>query len=590
MFKQSVVLGLVTVATWLAGSGPAAGADPAPGSVGKKVAAFALTDPRDQSRVSLADLKDKKAVVVVFLGTECPINNAFLPTLAELHKQYVPQGVQVLGINSNVQDTAERVAAHARKNALPFPVLKDPGNKVADQFGARRTPEAFVLDAAGVIVYQGRIDDQFGLGYQQPRPSRRDLALALDDVLAGKAVSQAQTPVAGCLIGRALEFKADGAVTFTRQVSRILQKNCQECHRPGHIGPMALLTYEDATAWSAMIHEVVSDRRMPPWHADPRHGSFSNDRSLSQQERDTLLSWIDQGCPKGDPKEMPAPREFVDGWRIGKPDVVFSMPEEFDVPASVDGNGVPYKYFTVDPGFKEDRWVERAEAKPGAPEVVHHIIVFVAPPSTGAQAAAGGRGGSRLLVGTAPGDMPLILEPGLAKKVPAGAKLVFQMHYTPNGKAQKDRSSVGLIFAKEPPKRQVLTVPVANRMFKIPPGDDSHKVESSFTFPEDGHLISFMPHMHLRGKDFLYEAIFPDGKTQTLLAIPRYDFNWQSVYRLAAPVPVPKGTRIHCVAHFDNSTKNRNNPDPTKTVTWGDQTWEEMMIGWTDFVFDRPPQ
>jgi peroxiredoxin len=584
MFKHRAVLGLVAAGLWLAG-GSAFAADSAPGKVGQKVTGFTLSDPRDQSRVALAHFKDKKAVIVVFLGTECPINNAFLPTLAELQRQYGPKGVQVLGINSNLQDTADRVAAHARKNALPFPVLKDAGNAVADQFGARRTPEAFLLDAAGTIVYRGRIDDQFGVGFQRPKPTRRDLVEALDELLAGKPVSQAQTEVAGCLIARAAPFKADGAVTFTRHVAPILQKHCQECHRPGQIGPMPLLTYDDAAAWSATIQEVVSERRMPPWYADPRHGRFANDRSLSAEERATLLGWIDQGCAKGDAKDLPAPREFAEGWRIGKPDVVYHMPQEFEVPASVTGNGIPYRYFTVDPGFTEDRWVERAEARPGAPEVVHHIIVFVQAPG-GGFAPGGGRGG-RLLVGTAPGDMPLILEPGYAKKVPAGSKLLFQMHYTPNGKAQTDRSAVGIIFAKEPPKRQVLTIPVANRMFRIPPGADSHKVESSFTFPEDGRIISFMPHMHLRGKDFLYEAITADGKAQTLLSIPRYDFNWQSVYRCAVPVPVPKGSKVHCVAHFDNSTNNRNNPDPTKEVTWGDQTWEEMMIGWLDYVLDK---
>lgn len=560
-------------------------AEPESLSVGKKLNGFALSDAREQKRISLDDFKGKN-LVVIFLGTECPINNAYLATLSELHKTYAPRGVQFLGVNSNRQDTTERVAAHARKHALPFPILKDPNNVAADQFGARRTPEAFILDSTKTIVYQGRIDDQFGISYQRPKPTRRDLTEALDELLAGKPVSQTHTAVAGCLIARVAPNKAEGTVTFTKQIARILQNNCQECHRPGQIGPMALLTYDDASAWAATIHEVVSERRMPPWHADARHGQFANNRSLSPADRETLLSWIDQGCPRGDMKDMPAAREFADGWRIGKPDVVFSMPEEFEIPARVEGNGIPYKYFTVDPGFAEDRWVERAEARPGSYAVVHHIIVFVSPP--GVQIA--GSRGSRLLVGTAPGDMPLILEPGLAKKVPAGSKLVFQMHYTPNGTAQKDRSSVGLIFAKQPPKRQVHTVSIGARNLRIPPGDDNHLVESSFTLPADGEIISFMPHMHLRGKDFLYEALTPDGKTQTLLSIPKYDFNWQSVYRCKIPVALAKDSKVHCVAHFDNSTKNRNNPDPTKLVTWGDQTWEEMMIGWMDYTLSQPVQ
>jgi peroxiredoxin/mono/diheme cytochrome c family protein len=528
-------------------------------------------------------LKESKIIVVVFIGTECPINNAYMPRLAELHKSYAAKGVQFLAINSNRQDTVERIAKHAKEFALPFPVLKDEGSKVADQFGAQRTPEAFLLDTERKIRYQGRIDDQFGNLYKRARSTSQDLVTALDEVLAGKTVSRPTTLVAGCLIGREVRAQAEGTVTYAKQVSRILQKNCQECHRPGQIGPFALLTYDDATAWSGTIREVVQEGRMPPWFADPSHGKFANDRRLSNAERDTLLNWVAQGCPKGDEKDLPPPRDFVEGWTIGKPDVVFSMKEEFEVPAAAPKTGVPYKYFSIDTNYPEDRWIERAEAKAGALSVVHHIVVFIAPPGQGFNPEKG----ARVLVGTAPGDMPLLLQPGMAKKLPAGSRLVFQMHYTPDGTARKDRSSVGIIFAKQPPEHQVMTMPVLNPAFRIPPGDDTYKVESSFTFHGNAHIIAFMPHMHLRGKDFLYEAIYADGKHETLLSVPHYNFNWQSAYRLAEPKAVPEGTKLHCIAHFDNSTKNPNNPDATATVKWGDQTWEEMMIGWTDFVYDQ---
>jgi hypothetical protein len=347
---------------------------------------------------------------------------------------------------------------------------------------------------------------------------------------------------------------------------------------------MSLLTCDDASAWAETIREVVQQGRMPPWFADPQVGEFSNDRRLSKEERDTLLAWIDQDCPKGDEKDLPPPRELVPGWRIGKPDIVLSMEEEFEVPATAPRSGIPYKYFTVDTHFTEDKWVQRAEAIEGNRSVVHHIVVFILPPGQRFNPEKAGR----VLVGTAPGDMPLKLPPGTAKKIPAGSKLVFQMHYTPNGSAQKDRSSVGLIFAKEPPKLQALSLPVMNPRFAIPPGDDNYKVESQFTFRNNVLILSFMPHMHLRGKDFRYEVIYPDGKSETLLWVPHYNFSWQSSYRLAKPKAIPKGTKLHCVAHFDNSAKNRNNPDPKKLVLWGDQTWEEMMIGWTEFAFDRP--
>jgi peroxiredoxin len=559
----------------------------APAGGGKAVGNFTLTDPRDGKKVAFADLKDKKAVVVVFVGTECPINNLYMPRLAELHREYAGKGVQLLAINANVQDSAEQVAAHAKKYELPFPVLKDEGHVVADQFGAVRTPEAFLLDAEGKIRYRGRIDDQYGIGYQRARPTTRELVNALEEVLAGKPVTTASAPVAGCIIGRAAQPKDTGTVTFTKHVAPILQNRCQECHRPGQIGPMPLLSYRQAASWSETIKEVIEEGRMPPWHADPKIGHFSNDRRLSKEEKDTLLTWIAQGCPKGDDKDLPPPRTFDPKWKIGTPDLVVSMAEDFDVPAEAGKNGVPYKYFTVDPGFTEDKWVVRAECKPGAPEVVHHIIVFISAPG---QAFIPGTRGARVLAGLAPGDTALQLPAGVAKKVPAGSKFVFQMHYTPNGKAQKDRSSIALIFAKEPPKYEAITIPVGNPLFSIPPGDPNYEVESWFPVQNDGLILSFMPHMHLRGKDFLYEAVLPDGKKETLLSVPRFDFNWQNSYRLAKPYPVPKGSRIHCIAHFDNSEKNPNNPDPSKEVRWGDQTWEEMMIGWTEVMFEVKPQ
>ncbi len=555
------------------------------GSVGKTIANFTLKD-FDGKPWSLADVANKKAVVVVFMGTECPINNAFMPRLAELHKSYADKDVVVVGINANNQDTATRVAGHAKENKLPFPVLKDTANVVADQFGAQRTPEAFVLDAKGKVVYQGRIDDQFGIGFRRAGPTRSDLADALEEFLAGRDVSVAKTDVAGCLIARATKPKETGTVTYTKQVSRILQKNCQECHRTGQVGPMELVTYEDALNWSDTIQEVIKEKRMPPWHADPAHGKFSNDRSLTQEDRDALLSWVEQGCPKGDPKDLPAERAFAKGWIIGKPDVVFTMPDEIKVPAKTDANGIKYKHVLVPTNFDEDRWVQAAEAKPGAREVVHHIIVYVA--AKGQRPGAGGNPrdgiGNGFLAAYAPGDMPAMFAPGTAKKLPKGATLVFQLHYTPNGVEQTDRSSIGLIFAKEPPAQEVKTRGIAQQLLFIPPGASNHEAKSVATFDEDVDLYSLLPHMHLRGKDFVYKAVYPDGKKETLLSVPHYDFNWQSNYRLVKPLRLPAGTKIECTAHFDNSSDNPNNPNAKALVHWGEQTWDEMLIGFVDYA------
>jgi hypothetical protein len=552
---------------------------------------FKLVDPRDAKTIDLGKWKDSKAIVVVFLGTECLLSNNYIAELAGLHRTYSSKGVRFLGINANRQDTPARIAAHARKHDVAFPVVKDPGNKIADLFGAKRTPEAFLLDGSRRVVYQGRIDDQFGIGYRRPgNPTRRDLACAIEELLAGKPVSTARTEAVGCFIGRIKATKGSGKVTYAKQVSRIIQKRCQECHRPGQIGPMALLKYEHAVAWSETIREVIDEGRMPPWHADPRFGKWRNDRRLSKDEKQTLKSWLDGGMPRGDDRDLPAQPKFSSDWKIGKPDVVFQMPSAFKVPAEAPKNGVPYKYFVVPTNFKEDRWVERAEARAGSAAVVHHIIVFVMKPNEPFRPEAAGT----TLCGMAPGDLPLILEPGFARKIPAGSKLLFQMHYTPNGKEMEDRSSVGLVFAKKPPRHEVLSLPIlnpwfVNRLVSIPPGADNFRIEASQTWKEDVRILNFFPHMHLRGKDFLFEAVHPGGKKETLLSVPKFDFNWQSVYRASRPVLIPKGSKLRCMGHFDNSKKNLSNPDAAKRVYWGDQTWEEMLVGWIDFYRDVKP-
>jgi peroxiredoxin len=557
-------------------------ADTPTSQIGKKIDKLALPDTAGK-QWSMAGLKEKKAVVVLFLGTQCPINNAFMPRLAELHRTYAGKGVQFLAVNANRQDDPKRIAEHAKEHGIPFPVLRDAGNVVADLFGARRTPEAFILDAERAIRYQGRIDDQFGIGFQRPAPTRHDLAAALDELLAGKKISQATTPVAGCLIGRVSRPKDTGSITYTRQVSRIVQARCQECHRPGQVGPMALLTYDDVSSWSETIREVIEEKRMPPWHPAPGHRKFKNDRSLPKEERDTLLSWIDQGCPKGDDNDLPAPRKYPEGWTIGKPDAVFTMPKAFTVPAKGGKNGIPYQHFFVQTNFKNDVWIQAAEAKPGNRAVVHHIIVYVF--GSGSKKTFEDGIGSNFLVAYAPGDLGVAYPAGAAKKIPKGARLLFQMHYTPNGVEQADRSSVGLVFAKEPPKNEVKTRGIAQYFLSIPPGAANHKVTSTSKFNQDTEVWALLPHMHLRGKSFEYRAVYPDDTSEVLLSVPRYDFGWQATYLFEEPLRLPAGTRIECTAYFDNSAKNPNNPDPTKTVSWGNQTWEEMMIGFVDYAF-----
>lgn len=549
----------------------------------RRIENFQLNDFRGKT-TSLVDFKESKLVVVAFVGVECPLVKLYAERLATLNKKYAKHGVTFIGVNSNQQDSLAELAHFARVNGIEFPLLKDPANRVADEFQAERTPEVFVLDASRNVRYQGRIDDQFTYGIQRPQVEKEYLVQAIDELLAGKEVSTPKTEVVGCHIGRVLKPQENAEVTWSNQISRILQKRCVECHREGEIGPFSLTDYKEVVGWAEMIDEVVREQRMPPWHASPEHGEFLNDTRLTDIEKQQIYEWVAAGAPFGDESELPKPREFEPGWRIGKPDKIIAMANRpFSVPAAGE---VKYQYFRVDPGFTEDKWVKAAECRPGNREVVHHIIVAVIPPS-GVRSKHAGIG-SEWLTATAPGAQPLVLRPGMAKFIPKGSKLLFQMHYTPNGEPQKDLSSVGLQFADpEEVRHLVATKQASNHRFRIPPGEDNHKVEATFRFAEESLLLTLFPHMHLRGKSFKYTAVYPDGEQEVLLDVPRYDFNWQNGYMLKEPKLMPAGTRIHCVAHFDNSAENLANPDPTETVRWGDQTWEEMMIGYFDMTPTR---
>jgi mono/diheme cytochrome c family protein/peroxiredoxin len=520
-------------------------------------------------------------VVLAFLGVECPVAKAYAPRLAQMAAEYEQRGVAFIGLDSNRQDSLAEMAAFARDYQIGFPFLKDAGNQIADRVGAARTPHVFVLDAERKVRYAGRIDDQFQPGIQAARATRHDLKRAIDELLAGDGVSQPQTEAVGCWIGRVRAAQEQAGVTYAGQIARIFNQRCVECHRPGQIAPFALTSYDEVVGWADMIAEVVRQERMPPWHADPRHGQFSNDARLSEEEKEQIDAWVAAGAPRGDLSELPPPRVFSAGWQMGRePDLVVYMSDKpYHVPAE---GTVAYQYFAVDPGFQEDKWVKVAECMPDNRGVVHHIIVFVNPPKSEAKDARG----FEFLVGYAPGTRPFTLPEGMAKRIPAGSKLIFQMHYTPNGTKQQDRSSVGLCFVEDPStiKQRVVTGNASNASFVIPAHADNHEVLSERRFLKDTTLLSLFPHMHLRGKSFRYELVYPDGRSEILLDVPRYDFNWQNHFIFSQPKLVPAGSALKCTAHFDNSSDNLANPDPTKEVRWGDQTWEEMMIGWYDMA------
>jgi hypothetical protein len=394
-------------------------------------------------------------------------------------------------------------------------------------------------------------------------------------------------------------------ITFSKDVMPILQKNCQTCHRPGQAAPFSMLTYKDTRPWASAIKEAVVLKKMPPWSADPHYGKFINDRSLAPSEIDTLAKWADAGAPEGNPKDLPKPLQFAEGWLIGKPDVELAMENEFAVPASGE---IQYQYIKVPTNFTEDKWVQKLEFRPSNPKVVHHVVLFIRepdnsfmkniPPGTpmptknsalhnpkGEDDGTGkieSAGGPEILGIYVPGGSTQVWKDGQAKLIKAGSDIIFQMHYTANGTATVDRSRVGLIFANAPPSERVKTIFISNRRFTIPAGAPNHEVRARVTLPIDVTVTGYFPHMHVRGKSFEYRVTYPTGEKQVLLSVPRYDFSWQLFYFLDKPVVLPKGTVVECIAHYDNSPNNPTNPDATKDVHWGDQSWEEMLAGFLD--------
>jgi len=388
--------------------------------------------------------------------------------------------------------------------------------------------------------------------------------------------------------------------TFTKDVAPILQRECQECHRPGEAGPFSMLTYESTRPWAAAMKEAVKTRKMPPWFADPHYGKFTNAHVLSDAEIKTISDWADAKAPKGDAKDMPPPVKWVEGWQIGTPDKIYQMPVPYDVPAS---GVIDYQHIIVPTGFTKDTWVQAAEVRPTDRAVVHHIIAFIREPKsnwfhgepagqffTAPQVKTKDEPDtsalpSDFLVGYAPGQPAEILRPGQAKLIKAYSDIVFQVHYTPNGHATRDQTLLGIVFAKEPPKERVLTLSATNGTFHIPPGDPDYRVDSSFEVGTQVKLSGLHPHMHGRGKDFLYKLVYPTNESQIILSVPRYNWHWQNWYTLQEPIVLPQGTKIECVAHFDNSPNNPDNADPTRSVPWGEQSWDEMMVGFFNLEF-----
>ena len=377
---------------------------------------------------------------------------------------------------------------------------------------------------------------------------------------------------------------ADGApVSFTKDVAPIVYKSCAECHRPTMFAPMSLMTYDDARPYARAIKAKVVARQMPPWGADPAHGTFKNDPRLTEKEIETIVSWVDAGAPKGDDADMPKAPQFADGWTIGKPDAVFTMEEEYDIPAT---GVIPYQYLRVPTHLTEDKWIQAIEIRPSANAQVHHVLAYTQP--AGQPVNQGGALGPTNIGGVTPNKPGITFEPGVARLLRGNSDLIMQMHYTTNGKPAKDRTRIGVIYAKQPPTKLQAGGMVLQPRFVIPAYDGNAEVKGTTKLERDTVMTSLTPHMHVRGKDMTYIAHYPDGTDEILLSVPKYDFNWQISYELKTPKVLPKGTIVEVIAHYDNSAANKFNPDPSKDVKWGDQTFEEMMIGFWSTVIPVP--
>ena len=378
---------------------------------------------------------------------------------------------------------------------------------------------------------------------------------------------------------------AADAPSFTKDVAPILYERCLECHRPGEAAPMSFRTYQEVRPWAKAIKAQVATHAMPPWDADPKVNKFSNDRSLTDAQVATITTWVDGGAPEGNKADMPKLPTFTEGWVIGKPDMTFDTGRDFKIQAE---GVMPYQYFKVDPGFKEDTWVQAVEVRPQQRSQVHHILVFVQQGNQ--RVTRAGEQFSDMMIGYAPGVPTITWDPDTAFLVKAGSTFLFQVHYTANGKEAMDRSVLGIKIRKDKPKYRAFSGSATQFRLDIPPNDPSYMTRATYTFKEDVTLVDMTPHMHLRGKAFKYVITYPDGKTEELLNVPHYDFNWQLSYILAEPRHVPAGSKIEATAWYDNSANNKFNPDPSQTVHWGDQTFQEMMIGFFNYKVpvDRP--
>jgi hypothetical protein len=547
---------------------------------GDRVDNFRLLDHTGASH-ELYYFSDAKAVVLMTYGNGCGIVQKSLPRLREIRDQYKAEGVEFLLIDSNLQDDRDAVARESAEFGNDLPILIDETQLIGEALGVDRTADVFVVDPKNwTLVYRGPMDDRLSYGAQKPDAKKQYLTDALDATLAGRSVAVTQAEAMGCLVNlpERARHDAHAQISYSERIAPLLVDKCVACHREGGVGPWAMTGYGIVRGFAPMIREVVRTKRMPPWHADPHYGSFVGDRSVTNEDTRDLVHWIEAGAPRGKGGDLLATLDKSwSEWTLGKPDLIVEVPA-YEVPAT---GVIIYQYPHAANPLGRDVWIRAIEIIPGNRAVVHHVLAGIDDPGNGERRAIRGQMGE--LGGYSPGKnaIPYPADTGILLRKEASFR--FQMHYTPNGKATTDVTRLGLYFYDKPPKHSMQMDIIYNASLAIPANTKSYSQTLDKVFDRDIMLYSLLPHAHLRGRAARFTAHYPDGRKEILLSVPKYDFNWQPLYVLNPPKLMPAGTRVVMDMTWDNSAQNAANPDPNKVVRWGDQTWEEMNVGWFRF-------
>jgi len=573
--KQILPIALAIVLTTF--STHAEPVEPPTESTVAKVDDFRLIDQNDRS-IQLYHAAEAPAVVLYIHGVACPIVRRSIPELNRLHESFAPKGVVFYMLNANSQDERSDLAEEAQEFDLKIPILKDTTQRIAHSLGCKRTAEAIVLDPKRdwQIMYRGPVDDRFDYGTQKEEAENKYLENALNTILAGGTIATPSIEPKGCLINYLQEDK----VSYANVVAPILKAKCVNCHVDGGVGPFAMSSYKKVRGWADMMRETLRTHRMPPWHADPKYKSFHNTLDLSVEERRSLLAWIEQGAQQ-DGEEDPLAMVASKGeraWTLGEPDHVVQLPN----PEKLSASGVfDYRYIAVPSGLTENKWLRGVEVMPTQEEAVHHALIFIRYPADYRHLEPDPKGGlDGFFASYLPGGNLQPFPEGTAQFAPAGATFVFQMHYNSTGKEETDQTRMALYFNDGPPKEVFQIRGAADTEFRIPPRAKDFPAEATFRVREDMTLLGLAPHMHYRGSRFRYDAVYNDDRKETLLSVPWYEFDWQPMYYFDNPIKLAKGTRIQCTGAFDNSAFNPRNPDPDASVTFGEQSFEEMFIGY----------